>query len=157
MRFAAFLLVGVSTALPAAAQALKGENCDLISPPADAGEIFFATTKSTFAGRVYPRLSAVPRDYTGCQVLWALVNGERSRSLTLFEAGRVVAISPVGFEPLCRPGEKAAVVGCVPRKEAIQVSFPPGCAARTAEAKAIPSDCMAAFQAEFAIHDQIPE
>jgi hypothetical protein len=157
VRFAAVPLLLTSMALPAAAEDFKGDNCDLVSPPPEAGEIFVATSKPTIAGRVYPRLSAMPRDYTGCQVLWALINGERSRSLTLLDAGRVVAISPVGFEPLCQPGEKAADSGCISRKEAIQVSFPPGCAARTTNAKAIPGDCMAAFQAEFKLHDQIPQ
>jgi len=146
-------------AFPCLAQETKGANCALETPPPAAGETFFATEKTTVAGRVYPRLSDLPERYTGCQILWSSVNGGRvMRSTTYFTDGRVVAVDPVpeGIA-LCKPGEKVADSGCTSRKDVVIVSFPPGCAARTLQDNAIPKDCMAAFHAEFKLHDRLTD
>jgi hypothetical protein len=144
---------------PAQAQEFNGENCRLSAPPANSGEIFLEVGKVTVAGRVYPRLSQIPGNYTGCQVLWASINGGRvARSVTLFEAGRVVSVNPLpdGI-PLCEADEKVAETGCTSRKTAVPVSYPAGCAARVVESKAIPRDCIDALQAEFRLHDRIAD
>jgi hypothetical protein len=157
-RIAAFS-VAFSLSLTANAQVLDSDNCHLDLAPPNSGEIFFATAKVTVAGRVYPRLSDIPADYSGCQVLWASINGERTtRSVTSFRTGRVVAVSPLpdGI-PLCNAGEKAAETGCTSRKTAVQVSYPAGCAARTLESKTVPRDCIEAFRSEFTLHDRITD
>lgn len=161
MRPQVVLLLALSTGLPACAAPRIDEiraNCDVVEPPADSGEIFHSVGKVIRAGRVYPRLSAIPPGYTGCQVLWSSVNGgPRYRSVTYLDAGRVVATNPEQEVPLCEPGEKAAETGCTARRYTLQVSYPPGCAARTLETKSLPMDCIAAFQAEFKLNDLIKD
>jgi hypothetical protein len=159
MQLVASLPIALALASSAGAQQFSGDNCQLSTPPLDSGEIFFDIGKVSGAGRVYPRLSQIPSGYAGCQVLWTSINGGGiTRSVTLFDQGRVVSVDPVpdGI-PLCKAGEKAIDTGCTSRKTAVQVSYPPGCAARTVKAKAIPRDCVAAFQAEFKLHDQIAD
>lgn len=138
-------------ALPAAAQEPRGDNCEVLSAPESAGEIFFVIGKVSAAGRVYPRLSEIPANYTGCQTLWVSMNGGPvARTTTSFVGGRVVSVHPVpdGI-PLCMVGEKAAQTGCTPRREVVQASFPAGCAARTVALKVMPEDCWAAFDSEY--------
>jgi hypothetical protein len=159
MRLVAILTIALVLASSATAQQFSGENCRLNAPPPDSGEIFFDIGKVSAAGRVYPRLSQIPSRYTGCQVTWVSINGGSPiRSLTLFAQGRVVSVDPVpdGI-PLCNAGEKVVDTGCTSRKTAVPVSYPPGCAARTVESKAVPRDCTEAFQAEFKLHDQITD
>ena len=159
LRTRAAVFTALCFALPAIAQESRGANCTLSEAPLNSGELFFSSGKVELAGRVYPRLSEISADYTGCQVLWLSLNsGSVTRSVTFFQAGRVVSVNPApdGI-PLCEPGEKAANSGCTSRKEVVLVSFPNGCAARTAESRVIPKDCLDAFQAEFRIHDQIAD
>ena len=159
MRRIGTLTAALSLASAALAQDFEGENCRLNTPPPNAGEIFFDVGKVSAAGRVYPRLSQIPAGYTGCQVLWASINGGRvTRSTTLFEAGRVVAVRPIpdGI-PLCEAGEKAGETGCTSRKTTVQVSYPAGCAAQALELKAVPKDCTEAFLAEFKLHDRLTD
>jgi len=159
MRLVASLPIALALASGATAQQFSGENCRLNAPPPDSGEIFFDIGKVSVAGRVYPRLSQIPSGYAGCQILWTSTNGGKvTRSVTLFEQGRVVSVDPVpdGI-PLCKAGEKALDTGCTSRKTTVQVSYPTGCAARTVEARAVPRDCIAAFQTEFKLHDQITD
>jgi hypothetical protein len=161
MRPQAVLLLVCCTAMPACAAPRIEEiraNCDVVEPPAGSGEIFHSIGKVLTAGRVYPRLSEIPAGYTGCQVLWSSINGgPRFRSVTYLDAGRVVATQPEPEVPLCEAGEKAAETGCTARRYTLQVSYPPGCAARTLETKSLPMDCIAAFQAEFKLNDLIKD
>lgn len=159
MRLAGSLALAPFLAATANAQQFSGENCLLTEPPSDSGEIFLDVGKVSVVGRVYPRLSQISGQYTGCQVTWVSINGGSvTRSATLFTLGRVISIDPVpdGI-PLCNAGEKAIDTGCTSRKTGVPVSYPPGCAARTVESKEIPKDCIAAFQAEFKLHDQITD
>jgi hypothetical protein len=159
MRLSALLLTLVAIAFSATAQDFIGENCQLDEPPQGSGELFLSVGKVSVVGRVYPRLSQISNRYSGCQVAWISINGGSvTRSVTKFVEGRVVAIEPVpdGI-PLCAPGEKVADTGCTSRKTAVVVSYPPGCAARTMGAKLVPQDCLAAFQAEFKLHDQVAD
>lgn len=150
------LLVG-SLAFGSSSATVAGENCELTEAPPTAGEIFHAVGTTIAAGHVYPRLSAIPRNYNGCQVLWASIdNGPISRSVTFFRDGRVVDVVPLpDGMPLCKTGEDAADTGCTRRRYTVQVSYPPGCAARTVAEKSVPKDCVAAFQAEFKLNDTI--
>lgn len=138
---------------------LKGENCDLSAAPSSSGEIFAAVGKTFLLGRVYPRLSEIPANYTGCQVLWSSTNnGHVTRSAAFFQAGRIVSVSPVpDGVPLCTVGEKAAETGCTSPKYVVQVSYPAGCAARAMELKRIPVDCAEAFMEEFKIHGKFAD
>ena len=159
IRHVAAISVTLGLVLPCFAQEPNGQNCDLATAPSDAGEIFFTVGKVTAIGRVYPRLSEIPVNYTGCQILWASINSGRiTRAVTFFRAGRVVSVSPVpdGI-PLCATGEKSSDTGCTSRKIVVQVSYPAGCAARTLESKALPRSCAEAFEAEFKLHDQITD
>ena len=88
------LLLALPSAQPslAIAQALrdlvpaKAPNCAVTAPPPDAG---IAATPGGFAV-VFPRNAALPRDYTGCKVLWVL-DGDRPRRLaTLYFDGGVL-------------------------------------------------------------------
>jgi len=159
MRLVALLVATLVLASSATAEELKGDNCQLSVPPQGSGELFSSVGKVSVAGRVFPRLSELPNRYSGCQVAWVSINGGSiTRSVTKFADGRVVAIDPVpdGI-PLCQPGEKVADTGCTSRKTAVLVSYPPGCAARTVETMVVPGDCLASFQAEFTLHDQITD
>jgi hypothetical protein len=141
-----------------AAQPFRGTNCDIIEPPAEAGDIFHAVGKTQVAGRVFPRLSDLGTSYTGCQVLWSVINGgPRYRSLIYLRNGQVQALYPEPDVPLCKKGEKTIETGCNPRQRALLVSYPPGCAARTVQSGTVPQDCVHEFNREFAIWDQLAE
>jgi hypothetical protein len=157
MRATSIVLLVGSLSLGSSWATVQGENCGLPKAPPTAGEIFHAVGTTIVAGRVYPRLSAIPRNYNGCQVLWASTNnGPVSRSVTFFRDGRVVNVVPLPHGiPLCAAGENAAQTGCTPRRHTVQVSYPPGCAARTLAERGLPKDCVASFQAEFKLNDAI--
>lgn len=63
---------------------MKAPHCAVTMPPAEAG---IAATPGGFV-MVFPRNAALPRDYTGCKVLWVL-DGDRPLRLAtlLFEGG----------------------------------------------------------------------
>jgi hypothetical protein len=142
-----------------AAQPFEGPNCDLVEPPAEAGDVIAPDGSPVpLSGRVFPRLTDIPANYTGCQVLWSVINnGPRNRALIALRDGRVEAVRPSPPVPLCAPGEKTIDTGCSPRQLGLLVSFPAGCARRAAEARRIPVDCMQAFQREYAIYDLLEE
>lgn len=58
----------------------KGTNCDLVSPPSDAGE----ESNHGITLRIYPRAKDVGPGYSGCQVLFA-PDGEKWIVVTLTE------------------------------------------------------------------------
>lgn len=135
-----------------------GPNCHIAEPPAEAGDIFGGSAKASVAGKVFPRLSDLPANYSGCQVLWSTINnGPWYRSRLAVRNGRVEAVQPSPPVPLCAEGERTIDTGCSPRQRALIVSFPPGCAKRTVETGAVPGDCIKEFQREFLIHDKLVE
>jgi len=153
--FAAFFLTGPQGVL---AIDFIGLHCEQEEPPEDAGEVFSIVGTTTVSGHVYPRLSRMGADYSGCQILWSSINGgPRQRSVVYLETGRVKATRPAQVVPLCEPGEKAADTGCTRRRHMVQVSFPPGCQARTIAANSLPRDCLESFQAEFKLNDLIAD
>ena len=150
-------LVALSALLATASLVNAGEApgdnaCTLAEPPPAAGELAFDTRKVKLEGRVYPRLSDLPPGYTGCQVLWTTINGQSARTVIRLQNGRVESIDPKIEEPWCAKGEKSGKTGCYPRREALQVSFPPGCAARRVSG-AYPKECMDSFLTEHRILD----
>ncbi|MGA0610579.1 hypothetical protein [Caldimonas sp. KR1-144] len=141
-----------------ASDASGDPNCSLETPPADAGEIFHFFGGANVLGRVYPRLSAMPASYTGCQVLWSSIDGRPVvRTTTFIRGGRVVSSIPEPDVPFCLPGEQPIDTGCRSRKGAFLVSYPPGCAARFIETRTVPQDCLRAFLDEYKLHDGIEE
>jgi len=157
MRYAVLLLLCAFDVSALAQTSMRpgfvGKNCALTEPPPDSGEIFNQIGEVTIAGLVYPRLSQIPMNYTGCQVLWSSINGgPRHRFVTYIQAGRVTSIEPSPEFPLCKVGENWRETGCTPRRETVRVSFPPGCAARTVETNALPKVCMESFEAEFRLN-----
>jgi len=152
-----FLVVVASTSLLAGASPPEGENCDLASPPADAGEAHSHVAGAGVIGWIYPRLSTLPASYSGCQVLWYMGPKQLQRSMLFLRNGRVQSIFPEPMVPLCKVGEKTMDTGCAPRQRAMLVSFPAGCWARAKAEGKLPGDCLADFRREFAIHDTLFE
>jgi len=138
--------------LVVAGEVLMGNACTLTEPPSDAGETALETRRVTLEARVYPRLSVLPPDYSGCQVLWTTINGKSARTIIRLVNGRIESTDPPPDEPLCAKGEKTTVKGCYPRREALQASFPPGCVARRVGG-AFPKECMDSFLEEMRILD----
>ncbi len=130
--------------------------CVLAQAPSASGEIWFRSRSVAVDGRVYPRLSELPLGYTGCQVLWATVNGKSSRTVTHIRDGKVLSVVPEPVPPLCLKGERAAATGCTSRRGSLLVSYPSGCVARMANAS-FPPDCVASFMREHSIVDSLPE
>ena len=137
----------------------EGPNCTLLEPPIESGESFsMYEGQATFFVQIYPRLSELPPNFTGCQVLWATFNGRpRTRALLFLRNGQVEAKFPDPLVPLCRPGERTIDTGCEPRQRALLVSFPPGCAARTVRLGKLPSECEEKWREEWRIHDALVE
>lgn len=154
----AMLLAGSAGVAPAA-DLFDGPNCDVVEPPAEAGDYISPKgVPGTVSGRIFPRLSSMPSDYTGCQVLWSVINnGPRYRSLIALRNGRVEAVRPDPPVPLCASGERTIDTGCSPRQLGLLVSFPAGCAKRTVDLGVIPVDCMKEFQREYAIYELMKE
>ena len=157
------LILGVTLCIAAfsgfAAEEPKGQNCALTDPPAEAGESFpMYRGDPVIFGRIYPRLSDIPTDYTGCQVLWATFeNQRRTRSLLFLRKGEVAAKYPGPVVPMCKPGERTLDTGCEPRQRALFVSFPAGCLKRTMELRDLPPDCKEEWRKEWRIHDALVE
>ena len=145
-----------SAAICAAADQAAPDACTLAEAPATSGEVWFRSRTVAVDGRVYPRLSALPPGYTGCQVLWATINGKSSRTVTHIRKGKVASVVPEPVPPLCLKGERTAVTGCTSRKGSLLVSYPSGCVARMANASFSP-DCVASFVHENSIVDGLPE
>lgn len=128
------LLLAVPSAQPslATAQSLrdlvptKAPNCAVTAPPPDAG---LAATPGGFA-MVIPRNAALPRDYTGCKVLWVLDGDRPLRLATLYFDGGVLRTAlahdvrsvggtvdaacayPAGKSLLPKAGRRMADSGC---------------------------------------------
>jgi hypothetical protein len=159
MHLSMLLLLAGGAGPSSAADLFDGPNCNVMEPPAEAGD-FIAPKGSLvpMTGRIFPRLSSMPSDYTGCQVLWSVINnGPRSRTLIAIRGGRVEDVRPRPLVPLCAPREKTIDTGCSPRQLGLLASFPAGCAGRAADAGRIPADCMQAFQRDYAILDAMEE
>jgi hypothetical protein len=131
------------------------EACSLVAPPKEAGEMLLQTGGLTVESRVFPRLTDLPRDYTGCQVLWASINGKATRTLIRIRSGRVEAVEPEPVPALCKLGERTAETGCTSRRQSLQTSFPSGCITRRVDGK-YPPDCLKGFMSEHAMLDAWP-
>ena len=134
-------------------------NCALQEPPEEAGELIPVAGRTQSAGRVFPRLSQIPVDYTGCQVAWIRVDGQTTvRSATLVRSGHVVSVMPTPTEgAVCEQGERTVKTGCDSLRYYVLVSYPPGCAARAVATGQVPQDCHKAFMDEFKIWDQFSD
>lgn len=153
------LLLCLCPVVAFAAETPPEANCALQEPPEDAGELIPSTGRTKLAGRVFPRLSQIPVDYTGCQVAWIRIEGRATaRSATLFRGGHVVSVTPTPMEgAVCERGERTAETGCDSLKYYLLVSYPPGCAARAVATGQVPQDCHKAFMDEFKTWDQFSD
>jgi len=92
MRFVAFvvcIVLTITTCSAAGAGRPKGKNCDLSSPPPNAGE----ESNHGVTLRVYPRARDIGARYSGCQVLLApTAEGWSTVSLTEVVSGDPVRV-----------------------------------------------------------------
>lgn len=148
MRAIAFLLgILLVAAIEAAAEPIPdATNCRLSSPPAESGEI----ANHGAIVKIYPRRSAIPAKYTGCQSTWVAIRQQWVRmSLVYIEEGDPTRIlGPDGVEPnlsLCRYQAGELVAGsesvCPMGQFLIQSSMPPGCVAKSQKAGRIADGC----------------
>ena len=152
MRRSALFLSLLLTSITGVARA--GDACALAEPPAEAGEMFTTVGSTKIEARIYPRLSDLSSNYTGCQVLWATINGKKSKTVVHLKDGRVMSTDPGPDVPLCKSGERTGDTGCYPRKWALQASFPAGCTAKRTEGKHT-KECAESFEQEHRILDGI--
>ena len=77
MKYLAFVLFLMACVGPAHADELNprpvGTNCSLTSPPADAGE----SSVHDLTIHIYPRAKDIGPDYTGCQIVFAVIDGQQ--------------------------------------------------------------------------------
>lgn len=148
MRTSALLLTFLSVAqIEAAAEPIPdATNCRLSAPPGESGE----TLNHGAVFKVYPRASAISRNYTGCQSMWVASGQQWARmSLVLIEAGDPTRIwGPDGVGPdlsACRYRAGELVAGsestCPMGQFLIQSSMPPGCVAKSQKAGRIADGC----------------
>jgi hypothetical protein len=130
--------------------------CTLKNPPSVSGELFLESGTVKVEGRIYPRLSELPARHTGCQVMWATINGRSSRTVVHVRSGKVESVEPEPLPPLCAKGERTADTGCTSRARSLQVSFPSGCTAHMVAGK-VSKECMASFMNEHVLLDTMAE
>jgi hypothetical protein len=142
---AAVLLLAISLAL-ADPTTPAGLNCDLQHPPIGSGE----EMNHGFTLKVFPRVKDMPKEYTGCQVMWApTANGMERFSITYIERGDAVRIwspdSPTDPSYSCTYRNGAVVSGdgpkCVSPLVLLKRSLPPGCVERSMQAGRLLEDC----------------
>jgi hypothetical protein len=131
-------------------------SCELVEPPMGAGELSMSVGGTKIEARVYPRLSDIPKNYTGCQLLWSNINGRSYRTTIRLNNGRVESTDPPPDVPLCARGERSSVSGCYPRKQALQASFPAGCIAKRFDGRDT-RECKESFLHEHQILDAIED
>lgn len=131
----AVLLAGPALAATTPAKAVppfKGANCQVASPPANAGE---AIAQGVTA-KVYPRRAQIDNKYTGCQTSWAESRGKWVvMGVSSFERGEAVAFwTPPPESVLCKYSNGQSVgskPGTCPAHASLAVpSMAPGCVAR---------------------------
>lgn len=135
------------------ADPFSGPNCNVQTPPAQAGEVW----NDDWAMVIYPRASDMPINYTGCQVAWTKhVSGERQRYVTAIVNGRVEGVAPPPpFFPVCEDDENANKGNCRPRYLYLWASMPHGCAKRARDdAGRVPKDCTQGLLSEWALLKQ---
>ena len=126
----------------------KGPNCDLVRPPAMAGEVpNSAQDFGTFA-RVYPRLTNIHDAYTGCQAIWSESSGQGGQPyFILIERGEVAGVWPVSTQRLCSKGEDQRT-GCRDRLSLLMPSYPAGCLIEGRSRGRLSSSCVESYMSE---------
>jgi hypothetical protein len=149
-----FLAFAVVCVVPNAAATANdrptGKNCDLRIPPKNSGE----DEDHAILMKVYPRISAMARNYTGCQAVWFRnTKAWEIISVTVLRNGdpvRIWAPSPAdAVRYSCRYQHGKVISGdaknCVAPEVLLQGSVPAGCMtkiAASAGSKASPAGCM---------------
>lgn len=122
-----------------------GTNCNLKSPPENAGEDAF----HGITMKIYPRAKDISSKYSGCQVMWVPDGGKwHIARLVAIEGGDPVRIwtpDKSAGTGACRYKNGKVVKGdpnkCGPTTYLIAKSLPAGCMERTAKAGQRPNDC----------------
>jgi hypothetical protein len=140
-----FILISVTPLLAIAQGRPTGENCDLSSPPALAGE----EMNHGVTLRIYPRKKDIGPQYNGCQSLWSPA-GPRSSDWVLISMVEIVEGDPrriwspheVGIGTECRFKDGQVTRGnpsnCPMPRFLILGSMSPGCVERIRAAVAKP-------------------
>ena len=125
-------------------------NCDLASPPTEAGDAMGEESKWDL--KVFPRYGEFPIQYTGCQISWVNMNDQwQVFAVAYFERGKPV----VFFGPATMAGRKGDLVcryhgrklisgpadDCPETSGLVVKSMPAGCGLRIRSGKARPPDC----------------
>jgi hypothetical protein len=124
-----------------------GPNCNLPTPPKDAGEEF----EHGVTLKIYPRIAQMPKNYTGCQTMWAPgAQNWQIESVVAIERGYAVRLwSPDESDRAalaCRYQEGKVVSGnaeqCPVPESLILRSVPPGCMEQIVQAEGnFPAGC----------------
>ena len=141
------LLVLANEVADSAEQRPTGKNCDLQTPPEDAGE----DINHGIIQRIYPRASEISKDYVGCQIVW-VADGMTWITIAAvsIERGDPVRVwSPYETDPIrlaCRYKEGKLIEGdrarCPAPDHLFAKSLPPGCVERITNAGGrFPPDC----------------
>lgn len=148
-KYLASLVVLFSISLPsfAADDHPSGTNCELQSPPATAGEEM--SHGATF--KIFPRARDINASYTGCQFMWATMQGQVVLvSVSAIEKGYVTRLwspsSKVNDPAECRYKEGKLVRGsersCPAPKFLLIKSMPAGCVERSMAAGGLAEGCV---------------
>jgi hypothetical protein len=109
-----------------------GANCEIASPPAQAGE----SLAQGAVLKVWPRKAALTRTYKGCQTTWIESRGQWiPLGVAFLEAGEVAGFwAPPPDAITCRYQARKAVgkdaAKCPPASGLLVASMPTGCAKR---------------------------
>lgn len=144
---------------PSAQPQPDGPNCAYSEKPvAAAGEQYVQIGKETMFFRVFPRVSDIEPDYTGCQILWTAQTPDLSKitaSLVYFEKGKAKSVWPNPPDPMCKRDELTEATGCLLPASLIAVSFPAGCITRSIQEGKMPADCTESFKREYSFKEQV--
>ena len=112
----AALLIAIAPARAQDAIPANAQNCNLASPPDGSGVVVAGMRGKVFD--VFPRKTDMPRDYTGCQVVWSIafdpsgtqVLAFRRTVVFYFERGLLVLAHTEPQEQTCRYRDGTSVL-----------------------------------------------
>ena len=155
---ATFVFATVVVCVPNAVEAAPAEaNCGLVTPPSSAGYVSVITPKSTMSLRVFPRLTDIPSDYTGCQVAWVSQTPDLSaiKIVRIYIVdGRAISIQPLPLDPMCKRGENSKETGCRYPAHFLAISSASACEMRPFDKSARSTECLTEISRERNLMEQ---